>query len=615
MDANERLLEAYRRELSYLRQTGARFAEAHPKVAARLSISSQQAVDPHVERLLESFAFLTARVRQSFEDELPEVTTHLLGQLYPHFVEPVPSSTIARFEVDPLQKPPPSGYTLPRHTRLYAETEQGHLCSFRTAYSVTLWPLELEEAKAEGTSQYDFLDRRKDVAAVLRVRLKARGASFSKMALDRLTLHLGDERDVAYRLYDLLTCNLREVVLLPQPGRGSAPIFLPAEALRPLGFSRDESLLPANPSTHAGHRLLQEYFAFPEKFLFFELDLGRKEGRKDGPLNVQAAEDCLDILFLLDRPLPSNLRLTSKSLLSGCAPIVNLFPKVSEPIRIDHRRTEYLLVPDYHRERTMEIHSIESVSASALGTDRSQRVEPFFSYRHPAREEHHRAFWAARRQSTGRVDMPGTEVYLSFLDLDFHPSQPADQVVFAHTLCTNRRLAEQLRAGDSLQLEDAAPLRGIVCLRAPTPQLDPPLGGPALWRLVSLLSLNHLSLSSGPEALEALGEVLRLHDFTQHSSGEPLVRGLSSMSCREAVERVRWAGSRGFCRGLEVTLEFDEKQYEGSSALMLGAVLSHFLGLYAAVNSFTRLVMKRRGSDQGKEWKRWPARAGEQIVP
>ncbi|MCY1033884.1 type VI secretion system baseplate subunit TssF [Corallococcus sp. BB11-1] len=608
MSANDRMLEAYRGELSYLRRMGARFARDHPKVAARLSLSPEQVVDPHVERLLESFAFLTARVRQDFEDELPEVTAHLLGLLAPHLVQPVPSCSIAHFEVDPKQKPPPAGLHLERHTRLYAETGEGHQCSFRTAYPVTLWPLVVEAVTQESTSRHAFLDSRSDVVTVLRVRLKAQGAAFSKMDLARLPLHLGDERDSAHSLFELLACNLLGVVLVPDPDeKKKGPIHLSADALRFMGFEREEALLPAHPNTHAGHRLLQEFFAFPEKFHFVELDLGRQ--------NVQAAEHVLDILFLLDRTPPARLKLTRNALRTGCTPIVNLFPKVSEPIRLDHRRTEYPLVPDHHRERTLEIHSIVSVSASTLETDRARRVDPFFSYRHPVGEASPVACWSARRQATGRADLPGTELYLSFLDLDFHPSQPAHQVLFAHTLCTNRRLAEQLREGDRLQMEEGAALRGISLLRAPTPQLDPPLGGSSLWRLVSMLSLNHLSLTQGKDALAALQEILRLHDFTEHGSGEPLTRGLTGLSCREAVARLPWAGWRGFCRGQEVTLEFDEDLYQGSSAVLLGAVLSHFLGLYAAVNSFTRLVMKRKGEASNKVWKRWPARAGEQIVP
>ncbi|HEX8435390.1 type VI secretion system baseplate subunit TssF, partial [Archangium sp.] len=313
-DSQDALRLAYQRELDYLRRMGARFAEDHPKIASRLQLTEDRAADPHVERLLESFAFLTARVQKGFEDELPEVTTQLLGLLYPHFVEPVPSLAIARFEVDPQRKPPASGYAVPRHTLLYAETEQGHTCRFRTCYPVTLWPVELTEARLESTSRYDFLERRTDVAAVLRLRLEARGVSFSELELERLPLYLGGERRTAHTLYELLTCNLRGVVLVPDPdGHTRAPVHLPADSVHPLGFGRDEEVLPAHPQSHAGHRLLQEYFAFPDKFLFFEL--------APGNAHVRTANRVLDVLLLLDALPQGRLALTPDSFSLGCTPI------------------------------------------------------------------------------------------------------------------------------------------------------------------------------------------------------------------------------------------------------------------------------------------------------
>lgn len=601
--SQDELLRAYQRELLYLRQEGARFAARYPKVASRLRLSVEDAVDPHVERLLESFAFLTARIQHALDSELPELTTSLMGLLYPHLVDPVPSLSVACFEGDPDSGLSLAGYRLERGTPLFAESRTGLTCRFRTCQPVTLWPVEVVEARVEPPRAHSFLRRHGDVAAVLRLRLRARGTAFPALALERLAFFLDGPSQVSWRLYELLSRSVLRVALLPD-GASKEPLFQPAAAVRPLGFDEDEALLPSPPNAHRGYRLLQEYFAFPEKFLFFELALGREA--------VRAAGTTLDVLLLLDTVPDEDLVLERSTFRLGCTPIINLFHRTAEPLRLDQRRTEYRLVADRRFEQSMEIHSLQSVTALPDRGDRTREVAPLFSFHHPREAREPRAYWFARRRPTGREDLPGSELLLSFVDLDFEPRLPADQTVYAHTLCTNRDLAVQVPAGAVLAMEERAPLRGITCLRRPTPPLQPPLGGPALWRLVSLLSLNHLSLTGGPRSLEVLRELLRLHDFSPRAPSEQQLRGLVALECRQVVRQLGTEAWRGLCQGLEVTLTFDEARFVGGSALLLGAVLSRFFGMYVTVDSFVQLVAKSE-LRQG-EWKRWPPMAGEQPL-
>ena len=223
-----------------------------------------------------------------------------------------------------------------------------------------------------------------------------------------------------------------------------------------------------------------------------------------------------------------------------------------------------------------------------------------------------RAFWYSRAVPTDREDLPGTDVLISFVDLDFNPMLPPHQVVYAHTLCTNRNFAAQLPAGADLQIEDTAPLTRITCLGKPTPAVYPPLGGRTLWYLISNLSLNYLSLSGGGGSLDALREILRLYSFSDQPSTHQQVQGLRQMSCRRTTRRVGQEPWRGFCQGTEVTITFDESLYVGNGAFLLGAVLNRFLPLYASINSFTQLII--RSEQREGEWKRWPALAGMQEV-
>ena len=238
--------------------------------------------------------------------------------------------------------------------------------------------------------------------------------------------------------------------------------------------------------------------------------------------------------------------------------------------------------------------------------------EPYFSFNHLMEEKDHRSFYFSRRQGTGRGDLPGTEMLLSFVDLDFNPSIPPATTVFAHTLCTNRRLAEEMPAGAVFQMEKAAPLSSITALRKPTPQIDPPLDGASLWRLISHLSLNYLSLSQGDESLKALREILKLYCFSDHPDTQHQISGIREMSTRQVVRRTGPDAWRGFCRGIEITLVFDERLYVGSSAFLQANVLNRFFPLYGAINSFTQLIIKSKQKEG--VWKKWEPVAGDQIV-
>lgn len=597
---NAQLLEYYKRELTYLRKMGLAFAEQYPKVAGRLELGPDQCPDPHIERLIESFAFLTARIQYDIESEFPRLSTALLGALYPQFLSPVPSMTVARFEVDPTQGKLTSGHVIPKHTPLFAQTQQGQTCRLRTCYPVVLLPVSLNYAGFESTDKFDFLDARPNVSLVLRLRIESQTGPLEELDFNRLRFYLNGDSMLVFSLYELLFNHVVDVAILNQGSE--QPVLLPQDSILPVGFGPDEDVLPYPPNAHDGYRLLQEYFTFPEKFLFLDID----------HLKHSLSGQFFDILFLLDQMPAERLVIDQSTFCLGCTPIINLFNKTSDPIRLDQRYSEYRINPDKRREKITEIHSIAKVSATADDRDTSMTFEPYFSFNHLMEEKDHRSFYFARRQGTGRKDLPGTEMFLSFVDLDFNPGIPPASTVFAHTLCTNRRLAEELPAGAVLQIERAAPLSSVYTLSKPTPQIDPPLEGPSLWRLISHLSLNYLSLSQGDESLKALREILRLYCFSDHPDTQHQISGIQEMSTRQVVRRVGSDAWRGFCRGIEITLVLDERLYVGSSAFLLASVLNRFFPLYVSINSFTQLIIKSKQKEG--VWKKWEPMAGDQII-
>jgi type VI secretion system protein ImpG len=596
------LLDYYYAELDALRTAGGEFARAHPGVAARLELGAYESPDPHVERLLESFAYLTARLQRTLDVEVPGISSGLLEVLHPQYLNPVPSMTVAHFAVDPAQHRLGSGYVVPRDTPLLAPTDEGQVCRFRTCAPLVLQPVEVVEAALEPRERHAaWAVRVPGAAHLLRVRLRGVGVPLAQTRPERLRFYLAGEMSTATALYDLLVGSLLGVVLLPdgKAPEGRRPPMLPASSVQPAGFADDEALLPAPPTAHPAYRLLQEYFTVPRKFLFLDV-----EGLQD-----HGAAEFLDLVFVLGQPPRDRLEVSADDIRLGCVPVANLFTRLTEPVRVDQRRAEYRLVADGRRERSTEIHSVLGVQA-APEAGGPVTFEPFHSFTHRM-DPGQRTFWHARRAPAERADLEGTDVFLSFLDLRAGHAVPPVQTVWAQVLCTNRRLAEQLLPGP-LQLESAAPVRAVTALHPPTRAVDPPLGGQTQWRLVSHLSLNHLSLSGDQAGRHALREILRLYAAWGDPTVEAQVQGIRRMECRPAVQRAAPEAWRGFWRGTEVDLTLDENACAGTSPLLLASVLDRFLSLYAAVNSFTRLSVRRQNREG--TWKTWPARVGRRPL-
>jgi type VI secretion system protein ImpG len=575
MDDRAESVAAFHNELNYLREAGQSFANQHPKLAERLELSSEGSADPHVERLIESFAFLTSRIQRRLDSEFPEFTSALLGLLYPNLVNPIPPMTLARIVADPARGKLTAGYNVPRHTKLFAQTTDGLTCRFQTAYPVTLWPLEVVEAEFTNKARFDFLDSDNRVASILRLRLEARGATFSDLEIKQLRFHLNGNSHLTGRLYELLFHNCIGIALHDRVTGRAVPI--PISNLRAVGFEADEEVIPYPLQSHPAYRLLQEYFWLPEKFLFFDI-----LGLERNPSIID-----LDILFLFDIAPRERFPITRDTFALGCTPIVNLFSRTSEPVRIDHTKTEYRLIPDARREHTTEIHSILSVSSSSNPAEASRDLHPLYGTSGADSSQH--AFWYARRVLTERADLMGTDVFLSFVDLAFNPSQPPTETAFAHLLCTNRNLASQLQENALLQTEDPGPISHIHCLRKPTATGYPPLGGASRWALISNLSLNYLSLDNDAASLVALKKILSLYSLSNSPAIQQQINSIQKMTIRKVTRRVGGQSWKCFRQGHEIEFNFDEVFTKSGAKTLFTSVLTKFTGLTSGINSFTKI--------------------------
>jgi type VI secretion system protein ImpG len=325
---SDELLPYYHRELAFIRRLGAEFAEAYPKIAGRLRLGPDVAEDPHVERLIEAFAYLNARTRFKLEDDFPEITDALMGVLYPHYQAPIPALAVVQFVLDRSQGELTSGYTIPRHAMLETEPIEGEPCRFRTCYPTTIWPADLTAAALTGRPYAaPRTIHNANAVAVLRLQLQclAKDLAFSRLPLESLRFFLKGQTQHVFALYELILNNTLGVALASSPA-DREPVILDRHCLRPVGFESDEGILPYSTRSFLGYRLLTEYFAFPQKYLFFDLTgLGRQA--------LQKAGNQLEIFFYLNRTsVDLEQNVTADTFELGCTPIVNLYSQRAEKL-------------------------------------------------------------------------------------------------------------------------------------------------------------------------------------------------------------------------------------------------------------------------------------------
>jgi type VI secretion system protein ImpG len=658
---DRRLLRYYDLELQHLRGMGAEFAREFPKIAARLGLEGFNCADPFVERLLEGVAFLTARVHLKLDAEFPRFTQALLETVYPHYLAPTPSMTMLQFQ--PILEEPglAQGYKVPRLTQVRSQIGKGDQtsCTYTTGHDVTLWPIKVVEAKYY-TRELASLEipqatlAASGVKAGIRIRLQTTaGLKFNQLALDRLPIYLHGTPDVQSRLYEQIVGHTVGAVVQPitRPARWREVIGTGTSAqgantpVAMRGFDDAEALLPYGPRSFQGYRLLQEYFAFPQRFYMFEV--GGKEGLqaalKRGP------ETQLDLILLLnqaDLNLENTLEGANFSLF--CTPAINLFPANADRIHLSEKLSEFQVIPDRTRPLDFEVYNVQKVVGIGAGNEQLQEFSPFYRARDA---EEGGAYYtvnrvprvaSAKEQRFGaRTRYPGSETYLSLVDAKAAPFKTDLKQLAVNVYCTNRDLPLTVpigRGDTDFTMEAGAPVAAIRSITGqPTAPRPSYAEGDTAWRIISHLSLNYLSLADAPatpgaghtqgrdQGAAALRDLLRLYtgplesrgaagnggaapDAAEFSAIKRQVEGVKGIATKQVIRRVNKPGPISFARGLEVAVTFDEVNFEGTGVFLLGAVLDRFFAKYVSLNSFTETVV--RTIERG-EVMRWPARLGQ----
>ena len=598
-----RLLRYYNEELRHLREMGAEFAQQFPKIAARLGIEGLEVTDPYVERLLEGFAFLAGRIQLKMDAEFPRFTQRLLEIVYPQFLAPTPAMLIAKVNPDLGDPSLAAGLTLPRGSVMHGQAGKAGAtaCEFRTAHALTLWPLEL--AQVEYFSQAADLP----MAAVpewrryrsgLRIRLRTTaGMDFSQIALDDLRLHCTGLDDVAYRLHELVGGHAVGVLLLPTQRPAAWHEAIDSDCINLAGFEDDQALLPQTLQGFQGYRLLQEYFAFPQRFLFFDLTGLGTALRNQGGREV-------DIVILFSRIDNALLQaVDASSLALHCVPAINLLERRCDRIHVGTDSSDFHVVADRTRPMDFEVHSLTEVVGYGSGVNSEWRFLPFYNAFHTegagqdayySVQREPRLMSQVQQRDGPRTAYIGSEVYLSVVDAHEAPYSVELRQIGVRALCTNRDLPVLMPIGGAksdLTLAETAPVKSIQVIKGPSRPVSALREGNIAWKLINQLSLNHLSLTDtdAEHGAAALREILRLYAPTGDAGAQRQIDGLRSVKLQPVVRRLPMPGPITFGRGVAVTLEADDLSFEGASAFLLGCVLERFVARHVSINGFTQL--------------------------
>lgn len=618
-----RLLSHYESELAFLRDMGAEFAAAYPKIASRLGMEGMEVLDPYVERLLEGTAFLTARVQLALEMQFPAFTSNLLEIVYPHFLAPTPSMMVVAFEPDLGNAGVKEGFTLARGARLRSKPIEGEqtACLFRTAADCVLWPVEVSEVEyidSRGGLVAAGVSRDNPARAGIRIRLKRRdGGRMSALPMNALTVHLTGQGAEAWVLHEALATKVTGMVGRSVDRRNDWTQGLPGAKAVPRGFGRDEALLPTPRRSFDGYRLLQEYFAMPERFHFIELTGMR-------PALKRADEAEVDLYLLLADGLPDNgACVRRESFVLNAVPAVNLFDRAFDRIHMTNSDTEQYVTPNRTAPLDFEIFAIDRVVGVSGKDNEETEFRPFYSASDiTAAGESHPAYYTINRRMRQRNEKErlrgvrtsylGSEVFLSLVDAVQAPYAASLTQLAVTGLCTNRDLPLLLSTAgkDAFHLPDGGPVLGISTIVSPTRPRPTIAQGETAWRLISHLSLNYLSITDTEgrqNGAEALRELIGLYAPTGDRVIAKQLEALRGVSTRPIVRRMTDEVLSTAVRGLELKIDFDESFFDGSGVYVLASVLERFFRKYVTINSFTETVLT---TQQRGEITRWRPESG-----
>ena len=648
---NREFLELYNRELGILKEDAKQFAAEFPGVAERLGGLLENNTDPMIGGLLEGTAYLASRVQLKLKHEYAQFTDNLLDQLLPDYLAPVPSAALLRVEPpygDPNLKDGVKIVAGSYADARFVERERRIACKYRLASQITLWPFEISQAEflsGPAALQALGIEANPTSQSGLRLCVLRRSAAdrqmeptdkqvaqkadwwFANCRADELPFHIICNESDAVRLYEKVFASTTAIYIRYLDEAGDPVIVpLPKTCLGQIGFDWDEPLFPSDRRVFRGFDLLREYFVLPAKFLGFKLTNLR-------PILSAIRTNRCDIVIAFnqgDSRLQSVVRADSFAMYA--APASNLFEMQLARVPVKDNEHEYHLVTDRSRHLDFEAHRLLKMHAHVTGSGDKMEVFPLYAAPPLGVSQTQTMFYTVRRkprrrsQEERRTGQPtqyvGSDMFVMLTNHRDRDDGLHIGELSVRALCSNRHLTEHLpvgQGGADFILEDRTTLK-VNCVVGPTLPRDSIVtdpesrthhatGGTSAWRLISMLSLNHLGLSGygTQDSAASLREILSL--FANHSNAAIArrIQGILAVESRPINRRVRQRNGAGVVRGLQITVTFDEKHFEGSGVFLLGAILDQFFAEYVGLNTVVETVV--RSTERG-EIMRWPAKLG-----
>ncbi len=633
-----RFLDYYNRELAYIREMGKEFADNYPKIAGRLGMNGIEVADPYVERLLEGFSFLTARIHMKMDAEFPQFSQRLLEVVYPNYLAPTPSMAIAQISPSMNEGSLAKGFVLPKGTIMRGKTPKTEptACDFATGHKVTLWPLEVASAELSGVppdlplKRMNLNTRNQPVRSSLRIRLEIKGGvKLHDFKLDQLVFHLNGQDIHMQRLLELVMGHTITVLCHDVDKPVSWVNRINVNDIRHEGFEADQALLPAESRIFQGYRIIQEYFAFPARFMFFSVNNMQKalklppdvaERSRNAPPGKEAR--AFELTFLFDKDMPElEGNITAENLALHCTPVINLFPKNADRINIAPNIHEYHLVVDRVRPLDYEVYNAGRIMGFSNDSAQSEKeFRPFFGSLGSDTDDYG-AYYSLRREprlmsdiasrNGARTGYIGSEVFISLVDKHQAPFSEDLRHLSLNVLCTNRDLPMLMPVGqqDDLMLRISAPIGGIRVLRGPSRPRPALAQGAYAWHLISHLGLNYLSLIDldTEKGAQTLREMLKIYANIADPAVARQINGVRHVRVEPVHHRLPVPGPIVFGRGARIHLEVDEGAFSGVSPYLFGAVLEQFFARHVSINMMSELVLSTL---QHGELARWKPRMG-----
>ncbi len=608
---DEELLKYYNQELAYLRKQGTKFAEAYPKIGGRLKLGADNTDDPFVGRMVESFAFLSARLQCKLDEQTDELADAFINLMYPHYELPLPAYTILKFEP---KKSSDQCTTIPRNTNLAAQLNDT-TCTFTTNYKTKVWPISITKLQYQKdiSNLRDDIDSQTKACLAFEFQSLKNGVNVSELKIDKLRLYMNIGSIFAQTLLARLHNNVDSIILM-NSNDGSQIIKLDARShLRPVGFADDEFLLPYPAHVLTSFRLLTEYFAYPEKFYFIDIiNLHRHIPHQWG--------DSFK-LYLLFNQYDTELVdvIDMHSLQLGCTPVLNIFEKQAETIRVDNTQYEYQVIADHTAQteqlEVYQIQGIDLVSAS----NKHYYCLPYFSRSFNDAEQTKGIYWTAQRKtcaSLGEYHLPGHETFVRLNDTDLDPGDANHLLLAPQVLCTNRNMACTLpfssngltwsfTHGQHELISATRALRSISQTRYRKNELS------KRSDIIGHVAMNHFGYGHDNENLAMLKSALKLYCYDSEHDSLLLTKGISAVHTKKITQRHLLQGKYTFCSGIEFCIEIDTDYFPIYSAYLFGCVMHHFLNGQCSVNSFIKLIIQ---SKQKEELYQWPVSLGQKSM-